>query len=80
MFKVSHELPVNLLYKSFDWNDYEYCLPHLLDQNEDYLDHFLALANVAVLSCQTSGTINSSGSKWLIQCSNLSVSYASPNS
>ena len=40
MFKVSHELPVNLLYKSFDWNDYEYCLPHLLDQNEIYRKHF----------------------------------------
>ena len=40
MFKVSHELPVNLLYKSFDWNDYEYCLPHLLDQNELYRNHF----------------------------------------
>ena len=32
MFKVSHELPINMLYKSFDINDYEYCLPHLLDQ------------------------------------------------
>ena len=41
MVKVSHELPINLLHKSFDWNDYEYCLPHLLDQNEDYLNHFL---------------------------------------
>ena len=40
MFKISHELPVNLLYKSFDWNDYEYCLPHLLDQNEIYRKHF----------------------------------------
>ena len=40
MFKVSHELPVNLLYKSFDWNDYEYCLPHLLDQNKVYKKHF----------------------------------------
>ena len=40
MFKVSHELPVNLLYKSFDWNDYEYCLPHLLDQNEIHRKHF----------------------------------------
>ena len=41
MVKVSHELPINLLHKSFDWNDYEYCLPHLLDQNREYLDHFL---------------------------------------
>ena len=41
MIKVSHELPINLLHKSFDWNDYEYCLPHLLDWSEDYLNHFL---------------------------------------
>jgi hypothetical protein len=41
MVKISHELPINLLHKSFDWNDYEYCLPHLLDENEEYQDHFL---------------------------------------
>ena len=41
MVKVSHELPINLLHKSFDWNDYEYCLPHLLDENNKYQDHFL---------------------------------------
>ena len=41
MFKVSHELPINMLDKSFEINDYEYCLPHLLDQNETYKEHFL---------------------------------------
>ena len=40
MFKVSHELPINMLDQSFEINDYEYCLPHLLDQNKDYKDHF----------------------------------------
>tara|TARA_Y100000034_G_scaffold115404_1_gene152505 strand:- start:38 stop:841 length:804 start_codon:yes stop_codon:yes gene_type:complete len=40
MFKVSHELPINMLDKSFEINDYEYCLPHLLDQNEKYRRHF----------------------------------------
>ena len=40
MFKVSHELPMNLLHMSNHINDYEYCLPHLLDQNEDYKKHF----------------------------------------
>ena len=40
MFKISHELPINLLDRSFEINDYEYCLPHLLDQNEDYKRHF----------------------------------------
>jgi hypothetical protein len=36
MIKVSHELPINMLDRSFEINDYEYCLPHLLDQNEAY--------------------------------------------
>ena len=40
MFKVSHELPINMLDQSFEINDYEYCLPHLLDQNETYRKHF----------------------------------------
>ena len=40
MFKISHELPVNMLSRSFEINDYEYCLPHLLDQNEIYKNHF----------------------------------------
>ena len=40
MFKISHELPINLLDRSFEINDYEYCLPHLLDQNEEYKRHF----------------------------------------
>ena len=40
MFKISHELPVNMLSRSFEINDYEYCLPHLLDENELYKRHF----------------------------------------
>ena len=40
MFKVSHELPVNMLEQSYEINDYEYCLPHLLDQNKTYEEHF----------------------------------------
>ena len=34
--KVSHELPINLLNKSYEWNDYDYCLPHLIDKFEQY--------------------------------------------
>ena len=34
--KVSHELPIDLLHKSYEWNDYDYCLPHLLDKYERY--------------------------------------------
>jgi len=40
MYKISHELPINMLSRSFEINDYEYCLPHLLDQNEIYKNHF----------------------------------------
>ena len=41
MFKISHELPINMLNRSFEINDYEYCLPHLLDQNELYRKHMI---------------------------------------
>jgi hypothetical protein len=34
--KVSHELPIELLHKSYEWNDYEYCLPHLIDKSDRY--------------------------------------------
>ena len=33
MVKVSHEVPICLLNKSRDFNEYDYCLPHLLDKN-----------------------------------------------
>jgi len=39
--KISHELPLSLLPYSFGWNDYEYCLPHLLDKHSDYRQFFL---------------------------------------
>ena len=38
--KISHEVPICLLEDSLDFNDYQYCLPHLLDQDEDYKDFF----------------------------------------
>jgi len=41
MIKISHELPLSLLEYSMDWNDYEYCLPHLLDKHADYRQYFL---------------------------------------
>jgi hypothetical protein len=34
--KISHELPLGLMHHAYKWNDYDYCLPHLLDQNEQY--------------------------------------------
>jgi len=38
--KISHEVPFSLLEKSRKFNDYDYCLPHLLDQNEEYKNFF----------------------------------------
>jgi len=40
MIKVSHEVPRCLLKTSLEFNDYQYCLPHLLDQDEVYKKHF----------------------------------------
>ena len=42
MPKISHEVPKCLLEPSIEFNDYDYCLPHLLDQDEDYLQYFIA--------------------------------------
>jgi hypothetical protein len=39
--KISHELPLSLFPYSFGWNDYEYCLPHLLDKHDSYRQFFL---------------------------------------
>ena len=38
--KVSHEVPRCLLNNSREFNDYDYCLPHLLDEDEHYRDFF----------------------------------------
>ena len=38
--KVSHEVPFCLLEESREFNDYDYCLPHLLDENEEYRNFF----------------------------------------
>ena len=34
--KVSHELPLGLMHHAYKWNDYDYCLPHLVDHYEQY--------------------------------------------
>lgn len=39
--QISHELPLEVLNHSNTWNDYEYCLPHMLDKYPKYLQHFL---------------------------------------
>ena len=39
--KVSHEVPRCMLNNSRSFNDYDYCLPHLLDESERYKNFFL---------------------------------------
>jgi hypothetical protein len=34
--KISHELPLALMHNAYKWNDYDYCLPHLIDQYDQY--------------------------------------------
>jgi hypothetical protein len=38
--KISHEVPFCLLEQSRAFNDYDYCLPHLMDENEEYRNFF----------------------------------------
>jgi hypothetical protein len=38
--KVSHELPLDLIRYAYKWNDYDYCLPHLIDQYDEYRSFF----------------------------------------
>jgi hypothetical protein len=37
--KVSHEVPLCFLKESLEWNDYQYILPHLIDQYPQYKTH-----------------------------------------
>jgi len=39
--KVSHEVPLCLLDKSREFNNYDYLLPHLMDKNEEYKQFFI---------------------------------------
>ena len=41
MLKISHEVPKCLLTASPEFNDYDYCLPHLLDIDEEYKQYFI---------------------------------------
>ena len=38
--KVSHEVPLAVLNISQTFNDYDYCLPHLLDSEYEYFKYF----------------------------------------
>jgi len=45
--RISHEVPLCLLEHSKQYNNYQYCLPHLMDKHSLYRDFFL--------SCKESG-------------------------
>ena len=38
--KISHELPLSLMQYAYEWNDYDYCLPHLIDESIKYRSFF----------------------------------------
>jgi hypothetical protein len=38
--KISHELPLDLMKYAYKWNDYDYCLPHLIDKYIQYREFF----------------------------------------
>lgn len=44
MMKISHEVPLCMLEDSLDFNDYQYCLPHLIDEYPQYKEHFMNYA------------------------------------
>ena len=46
MIKVSHETPLCLLEDSLHFNDYDYALPHLFDQEENYLEYYFEENNL----------------------------------
>jgi len=48
--KVSHEVPIPYLRNARMFNDYDYCLPHLLDESKEYHDYFWIQKN-APLYC-----------------------------
>jgi len=39
--KVSHEAPIPYMKQVRGMIDYDYCLPHLLDESDEYLDYFI---------------------------------------
>ena len=40
---VSHESPTQLFEESLRYNDYQYCLVHLMEENDEYKDWFLTV-------------------------------------
>ena len=46
--KISHETPKCLLKQSITFSNYQYSLPHLLESDEDYKNHFINCSNQGV--------------------------------
>jgi hypothetical protein len=44
MIKISHEVPLCLLEDNLVWSDYQYLLPHLIDEYPQYKEHFVNYA------------------------------------
>ena len=40
---VSHESPIELFEESLEYNDYQYCLVHLMEEDEEYREWFLTV-------------------------------------
>ena len=40
---VSHESPIQLFEESLTYNDYQYCLVHLMEENDQYRDWFMTV-------------------------------------
>lgn len=45
LMKVSHESPISILNLSKEYNDFDYCLVHLLDQYPEYKAYYTAARN-----------------------------------
>lgn len=48
MIKISHETPLCLLKESLNFNSYQYSLPHLLESNEEYRNHFIKCKELGI--------------------------------
>ena len=40
---VSHESPIQLFEESLEYNDYQYCLVHLMEESDEYRDWFMTV-------------------------------------
>jgi hypothetical protein len=82
MVKVSHETPLCLLEDSRLFNDYDYCLPHLLDQEPGYQEYFRKArsSKVAILSWTIHlHELGHAYDDWIVSYTGYSVLYARMN-